>query len=156
MHWFNGQLGQILRCRTFLFVSICRSWSHISYSSDTVCVELRYRNHSMGFQLSGAPEPPSEIQIMSSLSLLGALDTRIAKEFRIFTESTMLNNLQSIAQGNSYQHLNSPETDPAQYISNHPGIAQLSKRYGVFVAYPETQLTYCKLTRRMQTCISLV
>jgi len=34
----------------------------------------------------------------------------------------MLNNLQSIAQENRYQHLDSPETDLVQYISIPPGI----------------------------------
>jgi len=54
----------------------------------------------MGFQLSGAPEPPCVIQIISMLSVAGAPDTRIAKEFGISTESTMLNYLQSIAHEN--------------------------------------------------------
>jgi len=58
---------------------------------------------------------------------LGAPDTTIAKEFGIFTESTMLKNLQSIAKENRYQLLDFPEADPAQYISNHPGIDKLSK-----------------------------
>ena len=49
------------------------------------------------------------------------------KEFGIFTESSMLNNLQSISQENGSQLLDSPETDPVQYISNHPGIDRLSK-----------------------------
>jgi hypothetical protein len=41
----------------------------------------------------------------------------------------MLNNLQSIAHEDCYKHLNSPEADPAQYISNHSGIERLSKLY---------------------------
>jgi len=83
----------------------------------------------------------------------GALETRIVKEFGIFTESTRLNNSQSIAQENRYQHLDSPETDPAQYISNHPGIERLSKRYRVEVSYPEAQLAYSWLFRRIQPSI---
>jgi len=81
-------------------------------------------------------------------------DTRIAKEFGIFTESIMLNNLQSIAHENRYQHLDSPETDPAKYISNHPGIERLSKRYRVDVSYPKTRLAYSSHTRRIPPSIS--
>jgi len=55
------------------------------------------------------------------------------KESGIFAESTMLNNLQSIAQENRCQLLNSPETDPAQNISNFPGIERLSKQYQIDV-----------------------
>jgi len=46
----------------------------------------------MGFQLSGAPEPPGVIQIICFLCIAGAPDTRIVKEFGMFTEATMLNN----------------------------------------------------------------
>ena len=106
-----------------------------------------------GFQLPGAPEPPCGIQIIWFLSVAGAPDTRIAKEFGIFTESTTLNNLQSIAHEYRYQHLDSPETDPSQYISNHPGMERLSKQYRVDVSYPKTQLTYSKLTGRIQLSI---
>ena len=52
----------------------------------------------------------------------------------------MLNNLQSIAKENRNQCLDFPETDPVQYISNHPGIERLSKRYPVDVSYPDTRL----------------
>jgi hypothetical protein len=75
---------------------------------------------------SGAPEPPCVIQIIGNLSISGAPDTRIAKEFGIFSESTLLNNLQSVAKENRYQLLDISETDPAQHISNHPGIERLS------------------------------
>jgi hypothetical protein len=81
----------------------------------------------MRFPSSGALEPPCVIQIMCFLSVAGSPDTRIAKGFRIFTESSMLNNLQSIAHEDCYKHLNSPEADPAQYISNYSGIERLSK-----------------------------
>jgi len=66
---------------------------------------------------SGAPEPPSLIPIISCLSISGAPDTRVTKEFGIFSESTRLNHLQLIAQENRCQLLNSPETDPVWYIS---------------------------------------
>jgi len=66
----------------------------------------------------------------------------------------MLNNLQSIAQVNHYQLLDSPETDPAQYISNHPWIERLSKRFGVDVSYPKTWLAHSRLTRTIQPCMS--
>ena len=83
----------------------------------------------MRFQLSGAPEHPCVIQIICFLSIAGAPDTGIAKEFGIFAESTMLNNSQSIAHEYRYHHVDSPETVPSQYISNHPGIEILPKRY---------------------------
>ena len=88
------------------------------------------------------------------LSVSGSLDTTIAKEFVIFTELTMLNNEQSIAQENHYQHLDSPETDPAQYIPNDLGIERLSKRYQVDELYPKTWLTDFRLTRKIQPSIS--
>jgi hypothetical protein len=63
------------------------------------------------------------------LSISGAPDTRVMKEFGIYPESSMLHNFQSIAQENRFQLLDPPETDPVQYISNNPGINKLSKRY---------------------------
>ena len=117
-------------------------------------MELWYRNLQTGFHLSGAPEPPSVIQIIWILPISGAPDPRIAKEVVTFTESTMLNNSKSIAQENHYQHLDYPETDPAQYISNHPGIETLSTQYRVNVPYSKTQLAYSGLTRRIQTSLS--
>jgi len=39
-------------------------------------------------------------------------------------------------------------------ISNHPGIERQSKQYPVDVSYPETQLTYSRLTQRVQPSIS--
>jgi hypothetical protein len=82
---------------------------------------------------------------MDYLSILGTLDTIIAKQFGIFTESTMFNNLQSIAEENHCQLLDFAEPDPAQYVSNHPAIERLSKRYPVDVSYPETWLAYSRL-----------
>jgi len=133
------------------------SWSrycHISFSSYIVRVQLWYRILRTGFQLSGAHEPPCVIQIMCFLSIPGAPDTRIAKEFGIFTESLMLNNLQSIAHENHYQHLDSPETEPSQYISNHPGIERPSERYRVDVSYPTIRPANSSLTRRLPLSIS--
>jgi len=66
----------------------------------------------------------------------------------------MLNTLKSIAQENRSQLLDSSETDPVQYISNRPGIDQLSQRYRVDVSYPETQFAYSRLTQRIQPSIS--
>jgi len=66
----------------------------------------------------------------------------------------MLNNLQSIAHEYRYQNLDSPETDPSQYISNHPGIERLSKRYQVDVSYLKTWLVHSRLTGRIQPSIS--
>ena len=68
------------------------------------------------------------------------------KEFEIFAESTMLNNLQSIAQENRCQLLDTSQTDPVLYISNHPEIDRLSREYRVDVSYPETQVAYSRLT----------
>jgi len=96
---------------------------------------------------SGAPEPRRLIPILSYLSISGTPDTRVMREFGIFTESSMLNNLQSIAQENRSQLLDSPETDPVQYIANHPGIDRLSNRYRVDALYPESRLAYSRLTR---------
>jgi len=66
----------------------------------------------------------------------------------------MVNNLPSIAHEYRYQHLDSPETDPSQDISNHPGKEKLSKRYRVDVLYPKTRLAYSWLTQRIQPSIS--
>jgi hypothetical protein len=118
-----------------------------------LCISL---SCTMGFQLWGALEPPSVIQIIHFLSISGAPNTRIAKEFSIFGESTILINLLSIAQENCYQHLDSPGTDPAQYIMNHSGIERLSKRYQVDVSYYKTWLAYSRLTWRIQLSISLL
>jgi len=52
----------------------------------------------------------------------------------------MLNNLLSIAKENHYQLRDYPETDPAQYISNHPRIERLSQQYRVDVSYPDTRI----------------
>jgi len=83
-------------------------------------------------------------------------DTRIGKEFGIFTESIMLNNLLSIAHENRYQHLDSPETQPSQYISNHPAIQRLSKRNRVDVSYPKSQFVYSRLAQTILPSISLL
>jgi len=100
----------------------------------------------MGFDFSGAPEPASVIPIDCYLSISDARDIIIAKEFGIFTESAIFHNLQSIAKENCYQLLELSETDPAQYIFNHPEIERLSKRYQVDVLYPRTALAYSRLT----------
>jgi hypothetical protein len=131
---FNGRLGQFLRCHSFPFVPIWRSYCRISSSSYIVGVKLCHWILWTGFQISGVPEPPCLIQIICFLSIAGAPDTRIAEEYGIFTESIMLDNLQSVAHDIRYQHLDSPETEPSQYISNHPGIERLSKRYWVDVS----------------------
>jgi hypothetical protein len=99
---------------------------------------------------SAAPERPGVIQIIGNMSISGAPDTRIAKEFGIFSESTLLNNLHSIAKENRYQLLDISETDPAQHISIHPGIEPLSMPDRVDVSYPETRLAYSRLPRRQQ------
>jgi len=134
-------------------MSICWRCSHVLSSSYIVHVELWNQNLQTGFQISAAPESPSVIAMIWFLSISGAPDATIAKEFAIFTESIMLNNLQSIAQENSYQHLDSPETDTGQLISHHLRIERLSKRYRVDVSYPKTWLAHSRLTRRIQCSI---
>jgi hypothetical protein len=66
---------------------------------------------------SGASEPRSLIPIISCLSVSGTQHTRVTKGFGICPESTRLHNLQSIAQENRCQHLDSPETNPVWYLS---------------------------------------
>jgi len=126
-------------------MSIWRNCSPITTSSYIVCVELQYRILWTGFQLSGAPEPQCLSQIICFLFIAGAPDTGIAKEFGIFTESITLNNFESIAHENRYQHLDYPETDPSQYITNRPGIKRVFKRYRVDVSYSKPQLTYSSI-----------
>ena len=103
---------------------------------------------------SGAPELPSLIRITCCLYISGAPDTRVPKEFGIFTESSMMTNLQSIAQENRCLLLDPPGTDPVQYVSNHPWIERLPKRYRVDVSYPETRLTNFRLIGIIQPSIS--
>jgi len=110
----------------------------------------------MGFEFSCAPEPQSVIPIIRYLSISGSPNTRIAKQFWIFTESIMLDNLQWIAEENRYQLLDFPDSDPARYISNHPGIEKLCKRYPVDVSYHKTPLRYSRLIRRIQPGLPLL
>ena len=109
-------------------------------------MELWYLHQGTGLEFSSAPKPSCETPIIGYLSISGAPDTRIAKEFWIFTESTMLHNLQSIAKQDRNQLLDFPETDPAQYRSNHQEIGRVSKRYPVDESYPETRLMHSRLT----------
>jgi len=148
---FNVRLSQILLCGIFLFVRIC--WSCRHCSSYIVHEELWYLHLRTGFEFSGAPEPPWVTQTICYVSNSGALDTGIAKEFVTFTESTMMHHLQSIAKENRYQLLDFREPDPAQYISNHPGIERQSKRHWVDVSYPDAWLAYSRLTRRIRLSI---
>jgi hypothetical protein len=94
------------------------------------------------------------LEITGYLSISGTPDTRIAKEFSIFCESTILNHLQLFAKENRYQLLDCPETDPAQSISNHLGIERLSKPYPVDESYPETRLVFSSLSRVFKQIIS--
>jgi len=151
---FNGRLSQSPRCCIFLFVRICRSYRHCS--SYMVCLELLFLHQRLGFEFSVAPEPPCLIQIWFYVSISFAPDTRIAKGFGIFSESTMLNHLQSIAKENLYQLLDLPETDPVQYVSNHARIERQSRWYRVDASYHETWLAYSRLTWRLQPSISSV
>jgi len=150
---FNGGPSEIPRCRIFLCVRICRAAVN-AHLHHILSVELWFGNLHTRSVFAGAPELPSLIPILCCLPISGAPDTRVTKEFRIFTNSSMLNNLQSIAQENCSHLLDSPETDSVQYITTHPGIDRLSKRYRVDLSYPETRLTYSRLTRRIQMSIS--
>jgi len=151
VYQFNGRLGQIPQWHRFFPELICQSCSH--YSSYIPWVELWYLNQQTGFQFAGVPRPLRVNQTIRFLSIWGALDPRIAKQFGIFTESSILNNLQWIPQGNRYQHLDSTETDPALYICNYPGIERLFKRNQVGVSYPKIHLVYSWLTRSIQLSI---
>ena len=121
------------RGAVYSLVSICWRCSNCSYWFHSLRVELWFRNLQISSVFSGAPELPSLIPIICCLSMSGAQDTRVMKEFEIFNESTMLNHWQWIAQENCCQLFDSPETDPAQCISKHPGIDRLSKQYRVDV-----------------------
>ena len=105
---------------------------------------------------SGAPELPRLNPIHYYLAISGAPDTRVTRDFGMFTESSMLNNVQSIAHENCSQLLDSTETDPVQYIANYPGIDRLSKRYRVDASHPEKWLMYSRLTHRIGRSISLL
>jgi len=93
------------------------------------------------------PESASVIQIVCYLPSLATLDTRIVKAFRILTELTMLNNLQSVAKENRNQLLDFHETDPAQYISDDQGIERQPKQEQVHESYPKTALKYSRITQ---------
>jgi len=140
----------------YSLVRISQSCSHCRSSSYIDLVELSDQNLLTRSVFSDASEPPSLISIIHRLSISGAPDTRVTKEFRIFSERTMLNNLQLIAQDNRYQLLDSPETDPVQYVSNQPGIAEMSKQHRVDVSYPETCLPYSSLARSIQPSLILL
>jgi hypothetical protein len=56
------------------------------------------------------------IQIIRCVSISGAPDTIVTKEFWIFNESTILTDFQSIAQEIHCQLLDPPKTDPAPNI----------------------------------------
>lgn len=99
----------------------------------------------MGFQFSAASEPPIVIQLIWVFSISGTPDTRITKLFGIFTTSTMLNNVLSIAQEHCYQHLDSPAADSALYISDLQGIQTLSKQCQVDVLKPNRHLADSRL-----------
>jgi len=144
---FYGRLSEILRCRIFLCVRIYWCCSHCSSSSYIVRVALWFRNLQTRSVFSGGPELPSMIPIICCKFISGSPDTRVMTECGIFTESTMLNNLQSIAQENHCQLLEFPETDLGHYISNHPWIDRLSRRYRGDVLYSKTRLEYSRLTQ---------
>ena len=141
-----------------LYISLCENLSSCSpciLSTYIICVELWFRNLQIRSVWSDVPKLPTLIRIICCLSIWSALDTGVPNESRILTESSVWNNLQSIAQENRCQLLDPPVTDPVQYISNHPWIERLSKRYRVDVLYRETWLAYFRLTRSIQSSISL-
>jgi hypothetical protein len=94
------------------------------------------------------------ISIICCWSISATLHTTVMIEFVLFTASWMLNNLQSIAQKNRWQLLDPPETDPVQYICNHPWIQTHSKHYRVDVLYPQMRFVYFRLTQQIQSRIS--
>jgi hypothetical protein len=156
VHRFTGQLSQNPQCRIFLFVSICQSCDHLSIPLNVVQVQLGCLNLRMGFQLLAASEPPIGIQLIWVLLISGTPDTRIAKQFGIFTESTMLNHVPSITQAHCYQHLNSPGANSALYIANHEGIQTLSKHVHVDISKPDIHLANSRLIPRIQPRLFLL
>jgi hypothetical protein len=96
------------------------------------------------------------IQIVCFGSIAGAPDTRTAKEFSLFNESITLNDLQSIAHENHYQQLDTPEIEPAQYISNRPGMDGQSMPDRDDVSDSKTPLPYSRLTQRIPLIFSLL
>jgi hypothetical protein len=151
----HGGPSEIPHSHIFLCVRIYRAvvTAHLHH---IMPMERWFRNRHTRSVFPGAPELPSLIPIFCCLSISGAPDTRVMTEFGIITVSSMLNNIQSIAQGNRSQLLDSPETDPVEYFANHPGIEWLSKRYPGDVSYPQIWLMYSRLTRRIQPNISLL
>ena len=68
----------------------------------------------------------------------------------------MMQHLQSIPKENRYQPFNFPETDPAEYISNHPGIERRSERNRLDELYPARRLGYFRVTQRIMPSLSLL
>jgi len=155
MSQFDGGLSEIPRCLIYSCENLSTLQS-LRSSFYMFHVDLSSWNLHPRSMFSAAPELPSFIPIICSLFISGPPNTRIMQECRTFTDPTMLHNLQSNAQDNRCQFLDSPETDPAHYNSNHPGIDRLPKRYQVDVLYPKSRLADSRLTRRMQPSISLL
>jgi len=90
------------RCAIYSLLRICRS---CAFSLKTVGVELWLRFLRTRSVYSGAPEPPSLIRIIWCVSVCGAPDTTVTKEFGIFNQSTILTDFQSIEHENCCQLL---------------------------------------------------
>jgi len=150
MRQFDGALSEIPQCSIFSCKNLLRLRLFIQYCPCSIVITISVNK----IHVSGAPEPPRPFVIIPLVSIWGAPDTTVTKDFTIFNESTILEDVHSIAQQNCCQSLDSAGTDLAQNISNHPEIESLSKQYRVDVSYSETRLVYSNLMGRHQPGIS--
>jgi len=128
----------------------CRQSTTSSY---IVSGEYWYITLHTEFNFSGEPDPPSVNPIIGYLNISETSDYRDLMQFRIFTESTMLNYLPPIAQENSDQLLSCHDTEPPSFNSHNPGIEWRYRWYRVSVSDPESPLKYATLTGRIQPSI---
>jgi hypothetical protein len=150
---FNGGQSENWYCCMFLSVRIYRA-AVTAHHHHILSVELWFRNPHTTSGFSGGPQLRILIPFLCCLPISDVPDSRVTKEFGIFTESLIMNNLQSIAQENCSQLVNSLETVSVQYIANLPGRDKLFTRYRVDVSPPEILRAYSSLTPRNQPSIS--
>jgi len=145
-----------VKCRGAVY-SLVRIWwtsRHYTSSWQIVRAVVWYWNVRRRFVFSAVPELQRVIPIITCESISGPPDTRVTKGLRIFSESTMLNNSQWIAQENRCQLLDCPVSEPVLYLPNQPGVERHSKPWTVHVSYSKTQLTYSRLTWGIQLSVS--
>jgi len=84
---------------------ICRICIHCMSFCYILGVQWLYRNWQTRFVFSGTPEPPSLFPIICCMSISGTPDTRVTKFLGISSESTMVNNSESISESLSTSQL---------------------------------------------------